>query len=154
MRSSSVEIRPYRLSDARELAATINTVCAEGRWMRTTRFGPTPAWRYALGHPNAPSHLLLVACVGEHVVGWCRAFPGDGDGTAGMGIGVLEPYRNRGVGTRMLQTMVGWARQRGLQRMVLTTRMDNDRAIHLFRKFGFREAGEADGKWIWMTLPL
>lgn len=154
MRSVKIDLRRYRSSDARGLAAAIDAVCAEGRWMHTARFEPTPAWEYALSHPDDTSHLLLVACHEDEVVGWCRVFPGGEDGSAVVGIGLLKPYRDRGVGTQMLGTAIDWARQQGLQRLVLTTRSDNARAIHVFRKYGFQETGRRDGEWIEMALLL
>jgi len=139
--------------DIMGLAAVLNTVCAEGM-MRTPRFEPTPAWEHALARPDCPCHLLLVAADGANIVGWCRLFPTDANGEAELGIGLLAPARGHGLGTRMLLEAIAWAHERGLARLVLTTRGDNHRALHLFTKHGFVPTGRKEGNWIEMALGL
>ncbi len=140
----SGNVRSYRVIDRGALEAVINTVCAEGRWMRTTRFEPTPAWEHALAEPDCPCHLLLVAHDEERPVGWCRMFPTDVPGEAEVGVGLLLPYRDRGIGTNMVQRSLAWARGQNLARLTLTTRDDNRRAIHVFKKCGFSPTGQSD----------
>ena len=121
----------------------VDAICAEGCWMRTTRFEPTLAWEHALTEPECSCHLLLVACNGENLVGWCRAFPTGTPGEAEVGIGLLLPCRDRGMGTHMLQQSLAWAHGQNLARMTLTTRFDNHRAIHVFEKCGFSPTGQS-----------
>ena len=145
----------YHRLDKEALEAAINAVCAEGRWMRTTRFEPTPAWEHALTETNCSCHLLLVAHNEERPVGWCRTFPTDLPGEAEIGIGLLPPYRDRGMGTDMVRRTLDWACENGLARLTLTTRDDNHRAIHVFEKCGFSPTGRSEGnKWIEMEYPL
>lgn len=148
------DLLPYRASYRQTLEIMITTVCAEGRWMRTTRFEPTSAWEHALAEPGCRCHLLLVACDGRRPIGWCRVFPTGVAGEADLGIGLLPPYRGRGVGTRMLQQALAWARGRRLARLTLTTRTDNSRALHVFEKCGFAPTGAGDGIWIEMECAL
>ena len=122
--------------------------------MRTTRFEPTPAWEHALAEPDCPCHLLLVAHDEERPVGWCRLFPTGVPGEAKVGIGLLPPYRDHGMGTRMLQQSLAWACWQNLARLTLTTRDDNQRAIHVFEKCGFSPTGRSEGKWIEMEHRL
>jgi len=113
--------------------------------MRTPRFEPTPAWEHALARPDCPCHLLLVAEEGANVVGWCRLFPTD-EGALELGIGVLGPYRRRGIGRALLGAALEWASARGMP-VVLETRTDNAPAIRLFTGSGFRVVGQQDGHW-------
>jgi RimJ/RimL family protein N-acetyltransferase len=122
--------------------------------MRTTRFEPTPAWEHALAVLDCPCRLLLVAHDGERPVGWCRMFPTDTSGEAEVGIGLLPPYRDQGLGTCMLRQAIGWAREQNLARLTLITRDDNHRAIHVFEKCGFSPTGKSEGKWFEMENPL
>lgn len=132
-------LRPYRVSDQVSLIEAINAVCAEGRWMATPHFTAPPAWRHALAEPMCPYHSLLVAVDGEHVAGWCRVFPETGLPAAGeLGIGLLAPYRNRGLGAALMRQSLAWADRAGLEQLLLTTRLDNSRALHLFRQCGFQ----------------
>jgi ribosomal protein S18 acetylase RimI-like enzyme len=116
--------------------------------MTTSRFRPTPAWRHALAVPNCPHHLLLVAVMNGHVVGWCRLFPeqcGDGKDQVELGIGVTHTWRGRGIGSALLRHALGWAEERGLARVVLNTGVDNQPAIRLFTRSGFRTVGQDEG---------
>jgi len=122
--------------------------------MRTTRFEPTPAWQHALTEPDCPHHLLLVARDGERPIGWCRTSPTDLPGEAEIGIGLLPPYRDRGIGTDMVRRTLNWACEQSLVRLTLTTRKDNQRALHVFEKCGFSPTGRREGKWIEMDYPL
>lgn len=141
---SNCDTRYFVIADRQDLLATINAVCAEGRWMSTTRFEPTPAWAHALTEAHCPSHLLLVATGKGQVVGWCRAFPYDGAGGAEIGIGLRKEYRNRGLGTAMLQKAVRWAHQIGFTYLRLTSRPDNARATYVFKKVGFIPTGRVE----------
>ncbi len=117
---------------------TINDVCAEGM-MVTPSFQPTPLWEHALEGQDCPHHLLLVAEVGEQVVGWCRLFPPDCGRLASsveLGIGVAAPWRRQGVGRTLIAQALDWACRRGLE-VTLTTRSDNGPARRLFEEAGF-----------------
>jgi len=150
-----VHLRPFAVGDGEGLTRAINAVCAEGRWMRTARFEPDAAWEHALASPDCPCHLLLVARAGGEVTGWCRAFPADADEAAvTVGLGLLPPHRDRGIGTAMLRQALDWARQAGYRQAHLTTREDNARAIHVFQRCGFRVAGQAEDGLLIMTCDL
>jgi len=139
------------------LVAAINAVCAEGCWMRTLRYEPTPAWEHALDHPDCPDHLLLVVQDQSQVVGWCRTFPmncRDGVATASLGVGLLPDYRDRGIGTALIRTSLKWANDAGLVWVQLTTRTDNQRAIHVFRKCGFDQTGNGHNGTLEMAVEL
>ena len=152
--NSSSDFRAYLARNKSTLEAIMNHLCAEGRWMQTRRFVPTPAWEHALTEPDCPNHLLLVARDGEQLIGWCRAFPTGAQGEAEIGIGLLPPYRDHGLGTDMLKHTLDWAKERSLVRLILTTRDDNRRAIHTFGKCGFAPTGRSEGRWIEMARTI
>lgn len=56
-------------------------------------------------------------------------------------IGVSQEYSGRGVGTRLMEHIEGWARQAGLHKLELTVMAHNARAIALYRKMGFVDEG-------------
>jgi len=133
-------IRPFVSDDRPSLTQTIDAVCGERRWMRMTRFEPTPSWIHALEEPYCLYHLLLVVEDARCVVGWCRMFPqegGNGAQETTLGIGLLPPYRDRGVGMALVCHSLTWAKDAGYQRVRLTTNPDNARAIHVFTRCGF-----------------
>jgi RimJ/RimL family protein N-acetyltransferase len=122
--------------------------------MRTYCFEPTPMWEHALTYSDCPCHLLLVVCDGQYIVGWCRMFPTHTPGEADVGIGLLLPYRDQGLGTSTLRQAVGWARGQNLAQLTLTARLDNHRAIHVFEKCGFSPVGRSNGIRIKMRRTL
>lgn len=60
-----------------------------------------------------------------------------------IGIAVLKSHWGKGVGSLLLSSLVQWARtsETGLRKLNLTVRSDNDRAILLYKRFGFVEEG-------------
>ncbi|MHC1736043.1 MAG: N-acetyltransferase family protein [Erysipelotrichaceae bacterium] len=61
---------------------------------------------------------------------------------ASLGISVLRDYWHNGVGSLLMKAMVDWAKAGGVIRKInLSVRSDNQVAIALYRKFGFRYVG-------------
>jgi len=88
--------------------------------------------------------LQFVALVDERVIGWCDvlAKPRPAMRHSGvLGIGVLRNYRGKGVGTALLQATLAAAHARGLTRIELFVRADNDGAKRLYEKVGFTIEG-------------
>jgi ribosomal protein S18 acetylase RimI-like enzyme len=51
---------------------------------------------------------------------------------------VAEPYRNRGLGTRLMETAEQWAREQGLPRICLSVGEHNKLSQKLYKLLGFR----------------
>jgi len=62
-----------------------------------------------------------------------------------FGIGILEKYRNQGVGTRLIAALMGWAGKRRLKRVELTVVASNTSAIRLYERLGFVTEGTKRG---------
>lgn len=54
-----------------------------------------------------------------------------------LAIFVLNAYQSAGIGTQLVETLLGLAQQEGLDRVWLTVERWNDPAIALYRKVGF-----------------
>lgn len=100
-------------------------------------------------------HVVAVL-VGE-VIGWCDICPiGRPVYAHGgvLGMGIVAEHRGRGIGEALIGAALEQARQRGLTRVELTVRADNERAIALYRRIGFvdegmkRKAIRVDGAYI------
>ncbi len=152
------DVRAYFVQDRAPLIAAIDAVCAESPWMLAPRFQPTPSWEHALRVPHCARHLLLVAEDGGQVVGWCRLFPpAPCNGPAPeleLGIGLRRGYRGQGLGRAMVERAADWARERGCQRIVLTTHPQNDGAIAFFERLGFAPTGQQGEGWVEMACRL
>ena len=80
---------------------------------------------------------------------WLLAYESDCCGTvqgvrerSGMGaiqnLGILPPYRGRGLGSRLLLQALHGFQQAGLGRAILEVTAQNDGAVRLYRRLGFR----------------
>lgn len=62
-----------------------------------------------------------------------------------LNIGVAGRYQRQGYGARLLQHAMARARGKGAQRLLLEVRVSNERAVALYRQFGFRQIGRRRG---------
>ncbi|MDP4092871.1 MAG: GNAT family N-acetyltransferase [Bacillota bacterium] len=56
-------------------------------------------------------------------------------------IGLLRKYRGMGCGTRLLQEVDKWAVRNGISRLELTVLKNNETAIRLYKKIGYKIEG-------------
>jgi L-phenylalanine/L-methionine N-acetyltransferase len=102
-------------------------------------------WRQRLEHQTG-NHYGLVACVRDTIVGSLglavpersprRAHVGE------IGLAVHDQWHGRGIGTALVRAAVDLAdRWLNLRRLELTSYTDNDRALGLYKKFGFEIEG-------------
>ena len=62
--------------------------------------------------------------------------------TGEVGVTVLKKYWKLGIGSKLLETLIEWAKLSGtIQKLNLRVRPDNDRAIRLYEWFGFVREG-------------
>lgn len=61
-----------------------------------------------------------------------------------LSITVLKEYWGRGIGSRLMEIMIDFAKEKGIELIYLEARADNERAIALYEKFGFAKKGEID----------
>ncbi|RDI47003.1 GNAT family N-acetyltransferase [Aquicella lusitana] len=86
----------------------------------------------------------IIAVSEGRVIGWCDitslhrpVFAHSG----ALGIGVLAPFRGKGIGEALMRAAIEKARHRGLTRIELTVREHNKPAIALYEKLGFKMEG-------------
>lgn len=60
---------------------------------------------------------------------------------ATMAVSVLKSEWNKGIGSTMVERLIGFAREIGIEIINLEVRSDNRRAIHLYEKHGFKHIG-------------
>jgi len=56
-------------------------------------------------------------------------------------MGIRNGYRDVGIGTEMLKTLISQAKKMSLKMLTLTVFSTNKRAIHIYEKAGFKETG-------------
>jgi [ribosomal protein S18]-alanine N-acetyltransferase len=88
--------------------------------------------------------LLVLEDEREGVIGyavlWCVLDQGELANVA-----VTPRLRGRGLGTHLLSCVLDVARERGIQTMFLEVRASNERALELYRRFGFSDVGRRKG---------
>ena len=151
---ASLEILPMTPDHIDGFHRTLDHIARERRYLAFLEAPPldsTRAFVLDLIRRGCPQYVAVAE--GE-VVGWCDLTPKDRPvyAHAGvLGMGLLPPFRGRGVGTRLMTTVLAAARRARLRRVELTVRETNTSAIALYAKMGFevegrfRDAVEVDG---------
>ena len=143
--TGAVTIRPIRETDVAGFRDTLSAVCRERKYLAWIEAPPLEKTRAFVGHNVRNGWPQFVAVDGDRIVGWCDAIPGDAStGTAHigrLGMGVLQEYRGRGLGTRLLAATVARARELRLGKIELSVYASNAPAIALYRKCGFVDEG-------------
>lgn len=77
----------------------------------------------------------------DTVVGWCdivsrSTHPKQ---VGFLGIGLLPEYREHGIGRKLIEISLADAKDKGFREIRLECRTDNKRAIHVYKKLGFKK---------------
>jgi L-phenylalanine/L-methionine N-acetyltransferase len=99
-------------------------------------------WQKRLSGNDPQRHYAFVALDGTHIVGHAglhQASPNPRRAHAwSVGIALVDEWQGRGLGTRLMQTLIDLADNwLGALRLELTVYCDNARAIALYERFGF-----------------
>ena len=90
------------------------------------------------------NNLFLVAEVNEKIVGFSRC---EGNKLKRMshkvefGVCVLKEYWGYGIGKKFLKESIHWADTNEIKKITLTVLETNDKAIKLYKKYGFEVEG-------------
>ena len=141
------QLRPATLADVEQITANIQAVCAENAYLHSSTFMLTDEWRQTMRYPAdaKAGRLLLVAQLGDTVIGHLRLFPewygANGRHVGEIGLALVKPWRERGLGTAMLAYAQAWAEHTRFQKLTAAVIATNQRALNLFARFGFTEEG-------------
>lgn len=94
---------------------------------------------------EAPNALTITCYIDGEVAGNCEINFKSGiklSHRASIGISITKKYWNLGIGTAMFEEMMALARQKGTEIVELEFIEGNERAKHLYEKFGFRIVAE------------
>ena len=144
-----VEIRQAEPADARDWVRHITEVAAEGRYIRTEEVRWTPRqMRKRFRRPWTRDELQVVAVSEGRVIGslWVgRESNPVTSHVASLGMSVDKEWRGRGIGSALMTEAFRWARWAGIEKLALTVYPHNQRAINLYKKYGFEEEGRLTG---------
>jgi RimJ/RimL family protein N-acetyltransferase len=168
---SQLVIRRVEIEDAAALLEYTECISGETDFVS---FGPGEFGRtlaeeveFIRARQAAENELFILASIEERIVGLLSFLAGGRPRTrhAGeLGMSVCKECWGLGIGSRLLDTLIGWARESGIvTKLNLRVRTDNDRAISLYRHKGFATEGtirrdfRIGGKYFdhyWMGLEL
>ena len=139
-------IRPLRPDDALRVQVFYNNLSADARRL----FRPM-GWTASLDDcvravQDAEAGLrydLALESAGR-IVGWAFLQRMD-QPRAHLGIGVADEFAGRGYGRKLMDGLVAEARRRGKEGIGLVAVQSNERALGLYRRFGFKVEGEHSG---------
>ncbi len=86
----------------------------------------------------------IVAAQGDKILGFILVVRGGIKSTrhtADFGMSLLPGFRDRGIGTMLVQAAMDWASEHGVEKLYCCTFDTNPRAVKLYEKFGFVREG-------------
>ena len=96
--------------------------------------------------------ICFVAETDDKVIGtvWVRDMKDYGhieDGVPSFAISLYKPYRNYGIGTELMKTMLSELKKRGYEKASLAVQKENY-AVRMYKKVGFEVIDENDEEFI------
>jgi RimJ/RimL family protein N-acetyltransferase len=138
-RDASV-VRPLALDDFEELFELVSAVAAEEKWIGAqpplNRDVTFERWTKEL---DAPAVARFVAETEGQLVGEAKVQVHAG--VADLGMQVAAAHRGLGLGAALLDAVIGWAEMNGAHKITLQVWPHNQRAVHLYERFGFVKEG-------------
>lgn len=142
---TEILVRATEPSDIEAIAEIMNCPGVVGNTLQTPY--QSVEWRRERYGNLRPGSRSLVAEIDGRVVGNLGLTPEGPDRrrhVGSIGMAVHDDYQGQGVGTALMDAVIELAeRWMGLTRIELTVYADNERAIGLYRKFGFEIEGRA-----------
>lgn len=143
----SIKIREALVKDAEQIIAYTKIVGGE---TENLTFGDSgfpvtleQEENYLKSVHDDKTSVHLVACENGEIIGdgSLRGLPRRMCHRAEVGLTVKRKYWNQGVGSALMEELIKYARENGIEILNLDVRSDNVNAIHLYEKFGFKHIG-------------
>lgn len=134
-------IRQAREEDLTGLVGAIRQAIGGGEYIRAETVADVVDNEGVLiRHNEIESRMFFVATIGQDVVGWVHIKHTDLEKlshTAELTVGVLEEYRNNGIGSHLLERGLAWASKRGLEKIYNSVPSSNEAAIEFLSGRGW-----------------
>jgi ribosomal protein S18 acetylase RimI-like enzyme len=140
----SFVVVPVREEHIDGFRAAVDSVARERKYLALLEAPPEADTRSYVRQNIAERVPHFVALADGKVVGWCDValMPWPSQRHSGvLGMGVIHSHRGRGVGRALLDATLLSAWEKGLTRVELTVRFDNEPAKRLYEGFGFVTEG-------------
>lgn len=146
MTAEHIVVRPATLDDGAGFRASFEEVAGEGRWLASELpidWSARTPWEELI---RSPDTLVLVADGGGRIVGGLGLEVGR-HGRADLGMHLVEGYRSAGIGSRLMEAAIDWAREVGAHKISLELFTSNERARRLYERHGFSVEGRHRRHW-------
>lgn len=133
-----------REGDLSQLIQVFNAVVREGIYFHRNEEIPDVETAIEWYQKQMKKGMVFVAAkVNNKFVGGASIEPRKGKAShvGYFGIYIKKEFRNLGIGTRLISKIIEIARQKSVNIIQLCVFASNSRAIHVYKKFGFQEAG-------------
>lgn len=151
---------PVRLKDGREVTARFFMAEDKERLIEmfasmsdeSLKWGMPPYTREVVERwiNNIPNLIPLVAEDNSRIVGYATIYKYPHPrrkGVSDLAMYLHQDFHNAGLGTAMLDYLLGLARKEGVHRIGLHVIADNKIAIHLYERAGFKVEGTMKGSY-------
>lgn len=132
-------ISKYQEADFEKLVEMYASLSKEAlRWTRP------PYNEETIRKLSKDKNLILVAKYGNRIIGHCMLDVyqhSTGKGISSLIINVHQDFQNKGLGTAMIETIIDWAKSKGMHRIELSVVAEQKMAVHVYEKVGFRIEG-------------
>lgn len=153
-------IRPMDLRDVDAAVDLFERVAEERLWIGTEPGFDRQVKLDVLGRSVTMGNAGFVAeNHGGEIIGMISAYPHDEYGWT-LGMMIDAPYRGAGLGRRLVERVIDWARARSIPHLSLLVFPHNERALRLYQSIGFVEieryendVTRADGN-VWDTVLM
>jgi ribosomal protein S18 acetylase RimI-like enzyme len=136
-----VTIRGAREDDLTGLVGAIREALADQIYIEgETVADVVESENVLLRHNEIESRMFFVACVHGDVVGWVHLNAPEIEKlshTAELTVGVIDEYRGRDIGTRLLDHAVDWALEHGFEKLYNSVPSSNGEAIEFLEGHGW-----------------
>ncbi len=144
---SDYQIRELQPQDAETLLAYVKQIGGESD---NLTFGPEgfpitveKEQEMLQAKIDDPKSVMYGVWCGEELIadGSINALPRRMSHRAELGLTVVKEMWNKGIGSKLLNKLIEYAKNAGIKIINLEVRSDNAAAIHLYEKFGFKRIG-------------
>lgn len=142
-------IKEAEASDAAALVKTLNQIGGESEFMTLDEAGilmtPDQMVDFINSRQESVNQLCLLVKTGQEVAGVLNITSDFHERVNHIGdifIGIQKQYWGCGLGQLLMAEAIAWAEQSGvIRRLELTVQKRNQRAVHVYEKFGFEIEG-------------
>lgn len=142
-------LRNAKKEDAQTMVDHLRTISGETRFLSREpgeiKFTAEQEISFIERHNNSLRDLIILAFVDGEYAG---SFSYDTNlvsrrnaHRAEFGIALLQKYTGMGLGKSLMERILGYAKESGFEQLELTVVSINERAIRLYKSFGFEECG-------------